>query len=387
MKNRTETAIKILGELVSFKTLSGQSNLEMIGYVEGYLRDKGISAHLSYDETGKRANIHALIGPLVDGGVVLNGHTDVVPVEGQLWTSNPFVLREDQGRLFGRGAVDMKGFLACMLASIPAWKAKPLKVPIQISMCYDEENGGFGAPVLVANMEQTAPRPAVAIVGEPTRMKIFAGHKGGFEMRTTVSGFEAHASDPRKGVSAISYAVKFISYLDKIAADLAQNASADSAFDPSYTTINTGTIHGGAARNIIAGTCVFDWELRPIPSDNGDALIDQIRAFAESELLPAMQKTSPNAKIETEMLARVPALDQAAAQAASTLLREITGLNSTSVVAFATDAGHFCNAGISTAVFGPGSIEQAHKPDEFIEISEIEACLDFLDQLGDRLCQ
>ena len=387
MKNRTQTAIKILGELVSFKTLSGQSNLEIISYVEGHLRDEGIPAHLSYDETGKRANIHAYIGPSVDGGVVLNGHTDVVPAEGQAWSSDPFILREDQGRLFGRGAVDMKGFLACMLASIPAWKAKPLKVPIHISMCYDEEIGGFGAPVLVADMEQTPPRPAIAIVGEPTNMKIITGHKGGFEMRTTVSGFEAHASDPRKGVSAISTAVKFISYLDKVAANLAQNAHADSAFDPPYTTINTGTIHGGTARNIIAGTCVFDWELRPIPEDNGDALIEKIQAYAELELLPAMQEVYPNAKIETEMQARVPALDQTTAQAASTLLREITNLNSTNVVAFATDAGHFCNAGISTAVFGPGSIEQAHKPDEFIEISEIEACLGLLDQLGDRLCQ
>jgi acetylornithine deacetylase len=382
---RTGEAVQVLERLVAFESISARPNLDLVGYVRDYLAARGVTAHLSYDDARARANLHATIGPAVDGGVVLNGHTDVVPVEGQVWTSDPFTLTERAGRLHGRGAVDMKGFLACMLASVPAWQARALKRPIHVSMCYDEEIGGFGAPVLVEDMGRTAPRPSVAIVGEPTGLRIVSGHKGGFEMRTMITGFEAHASDPRKGANAIVFAARFIAMLDDLGRELAAAPRAGSPFDPAWSTISVGTIHGGAARNIIAGSCAFDWELRPVPGDDGAALIARIDDYARTVLLPEMRAASPSADIQTVTEACVPPLNHEDAREAVALLSELTGQNSADVVSFGTDAGHFCNAGISTVVFGPGSIEQAHKPDEYIERSQIDACMSFLDRLGDRL--
>jgi acetylornithine deacetylase len=382
---RTGEAVQVLERLVAFESISARPNLDLVGYVRDYLATRGVTAHLSYDDARARANLHATIGPAVDGGVVLNGHTDVVPVEGQVWTSDPFTLTERAGRLHGRGAVDMKGFLACMLASVPAWQARPLKRPIHVSMCYDEEIGGFGAPVLVEDMGRTAPHPSVAIVGEPTGMRIVSGHKGGFEMRTVITGFEAHASDPRKGANAIVFAARFIAMLDDLGRELAAAPRAGSPFDPAWSTISVGTIHGGAARNIIAGSCAFDWELRPVPGDDGTALIARVDDYARTVLLPEMRAASPSADIRTVTEARVPPLNHEDAREAVALLCELTGQNGADVVSFGTDAGHFCDAGISTVVFGPGSIEQAHKPDEYIERSQIDACMSFLDRLGDRL--
>jgi len=349
------------------------------------LHSHGIESHISIDEDGKRANIHAMIGPAVEGGVVLNGHTDVVPVEGQVWSSDPFVLAERDGRLYGRGAVDMKGFLACMLAAIPMWKQKPLNRPIHISMCYDEEIGGFGAPLLVDNMGKTVPHPAIAIVGEPTTMKIITGHKGGYEMRTEITGLEAHSSDPRKGVSAIYYATALISHIYKLADNLKNAPDGKSPYDPPYTTINIGTIHGGSGANIVAGHCAFDWEFRPMPGDDGELLLDDIKDYAFNKLLPQMRLHYPQADIKIITLAKVPGLNHKSAGLAAQLISDVTGLNSTGVVSFGTDAGHFCNADISTVVFGPGSIDQAHKPDEYIEKSQIKACLSFFNRLGDRM--
>lgn len=382
---RTGEAVSTLERLVRFETLSSRPNLDMIDYVRDYLAGYGLEAHVSHDETGTRANIHAWVGPAVDGGVVLNGHTDVVPVDGQDWSSDPFALTLRDGRLYARGAVDMKGFLACMLASVPAWQAKPLVRPVQISMCYDEENGGFGAPVLVGHMARTAPRPAVAIVGEPTMMKVVAGHKGGLELRTEITGLEGHASDPRRGANAIFCASRIIALLDDIGRELAAAPRAGSPYDPPYTTISVGTVHGGAARNIIAGSCHFDWEIRPVPGDDADAIVARVEDFARRKLLPQMRAVAPRAEISTVIEARVPPLDQASAGDAAQLVCELTGLNERGVVPFGTDAGHFCNAGISTVVFGPGSIEQAHKPDEYIELSQLDACMRFMDRLGDRL--
>ena len=385
MKSSTTDAIAILERLVGYKTISALTNLDIISYIENYLKDHGIEAHLSYDDSGERANIHAMIGPSVSGGVVLNGHTDVVPVEGQVWSSDPFVLKQHNGRLQGRGSVDMKGFLACMLAAVPMWKQKPLQRPIHISMCYDEEIGGFGAPVLVENIGKTVPKPAIAIVGEPTGMQIVTGHKGGNEMRTEITGLEAHSSDPRKGVSAIYYATAFISYLYGLAEEYKNAPHTDSPYDPPYTTLSVGTIHGGAATNIIAGHCDFDWEFRLLPGEDGDKLLKQITDYAMNDLLPQMRQHYPQADIKIITQAEVPGLDHKSADLAARLISDITGLNSSGVVSFATDAGHFCNADISTVVFGPGSINQAHKPDEYIEISQIEACMTFFNKLGDHL--
>jgi acetylornithine deacetylase len=386
MEDRVNSAVAILDRLVAFESLPGQSNLDLVAFVRDYLADNEVESFLSLDESGSRANLHAWVGPSVDGGVVLNGHTDVVPVDGQAWTSDPFQLTRRDGRLYGRGTVDMKGFLACMLAAVPTFQAHPLTRPVHLTCCYDEEIGGLGAPHLVTQITtQGGPRPAIAIVGEPTEFRIVSGHKGGFEMRTEIVGLSGHASDPRKGVSAIFFAGRFVARLEEMAAQLAIEARENSEFDPPYSTINVGTFRGGTARNVIAGHCIIDWELRPIPGEDGRAILAEIDRFARDELLPEMRALAPQASIFTTEEAVVPALDPADGTEAVALISEITGINSTECASFATDAGHFCHGGISTAVYGPGSIKRAHRPDEFIEERELAACLAFLDNLAYRL--
>jgi acetylornithine deacetylase len=382
MEDRVNSAVAVLDRLIAFESLPGHPNLDLIGYIRDYLASHGIESFLSLDDSGTRANLHAWIGPEVDGGVVLNGHTDVVPVDGQAWTSDPFQLTRRDGRLYGRGTVDMKGFLACMLAAVPHFQAQPLARPVHLTFCYDEEIGGIGAPYLVAQIAAQGLRPAAAIIGEPTEFRIVAGHKGGFEMRTEIVGLAGHAADPRKGVNAIFFAGRFIAKLEEMAGQLAVEARDRSAFDPPYSTINVGTLHGGTARNVIAGHCVIDWELRPIPGEDGHAIVAEIDRFAREELLPEMRALAPQASIFTVEHAIVPPLDPADASAAVALISEITGINATECVSFGTDAGHFCQGGISTAVFGPGSITRAHRPDEFIEERELAACLAFFDNLA-----
>ncbi len=387
MEDRVNSAIAILDRLVAFESLPGQPNLDLIAYVSDHLAEAGIESALSLDDSGGRANLHAWIGPAVDGGVVLNGHTDVVPVDGQAWTSDPFRLTRRGGKLYGRGSVDMKGFLACMLAAVPVFQSHPLVRPVHLTFCYDEEIGGLGAPHLVARMMAECPRPAIAIIGEPTGMRIVSGHKGGFEMRTEITGLAGHAADPRRGVNALVFAGRFIARLEAMAVNLAGAARENSGFDPPFSTVNVGTLKGGTARNVIAGHCIMEWELRPIPGEDGLAILEEIDRFAREDLLPEMQALSPEASIVTVAEAVVPGLDPADAAAAVALVGEITGSDSTECVSFGTDAGHFCQSGISTAVFGPGSITRAHRPDEFIEESEIAACLAFLDKLALRLAQ
>ncbi|MBI1384583.1 MAG: acetylornithine deacetylase [Rhizobiales bacterium] len=378
-------AIAILERLVAFETISGRTNLDFIAYVSDYLAGHGIAVRLSHDETGERANLHAIIGPGVDGGVLLNGHTDVVPVDGQVWSSDPFRLARRGDRLYGRGAVDMKGFLAAMLAMVPSWQRRQLVRPIHISMCYDEEIGGYGAPVLVEEVCGTGPRPAIALVGEPTGMRIVTGHKGGIELTTRITGLAAHASDPRKGANAILAAARLLTHMEEVGRGLAARPLEASPFDPAFATLNVGTIAGGAARNIVAGDCAFDWEVRPVPGTDGEAIVAGILAHAREVVLPELRASHPTADIATEVTALVPSLDPSGSGPAVALLTELSGRNDTEVVSFGTDAGFFARAGMSSAVFGPGNISEAHKPDEFIEIVEIERCLDFLDRLGARL--
>ncbi len=382
-----EASMAHLEALVGFETVSGRSNLDFIDYIRTQLDRQGVESFISYDETGQRANLHAVIGPLVDGGVVLNGHSDVVPVDGQRWSSPPFELTRRGDRLFGRGSVDMKGYLACMLAGVPLWQQKKLKKPVHISICYDEEIGGFGAPVLVADMARTAPHPAIAIVGEPTGMKMVTAHKGGLELRTVITGLDCHSSDPRVGVNAIFYAVRVIARLEEIGQRLAGDPEKDSVFEPPYTTVNVGAIEGGAATNIVAGNCWFKWEVRPMPDFDGRQVVAELAEFVHKELLPQMRKVSPDANIETIVEADIPGLGPQQGEPAVELIAAVTGLNSTSAVSFGTDGGHFAHGGISTIVMGPGSIDRAHKADEYIEVSELEDCMKFFDKLGDELAR
>ncbi|WP_319529175.1 acetylornithine deacetylase [uncultured Cohaesibacter sp.] len=387
MQQLVETTKEILKRLVGFESLSSQTNLDMIDYIKTYLADHGVETMISYDETGERANLFATIGPDVEGGVLLNGHTDVVPTLGQDWSHDPFDMIEKDGRLFGRGTVDMKGFLACTMAMVPYFKEANLGKPILISFCYDEEIGGFGAPVLASDIVARGSKPAVAIVGEPTMMSLVSGHKAGLELRTEFTGFSAHASDPRKGVNAVEFAARFINKIIEIADRCSINPVHDSPFEPPYTTFNVGTINGGTARNITANACALDWELRPIPGEDGQVILAELQYFVDSELLPLMRAVSPDASVKTIVEADVPGLSADESSAAVQFIRQVTGLNSSEVVSFGTDAGHFERVGISTIVFGPGSIDQAHKPDEYIELSEISNCLQFLKQVADHLAE
>ena len=384
MGDRLTEAIEVLERLVAFPSLSARPNHDITGYIRDYLAGHGIGSALSYEETGERANIFATIGPDVDGGVILNGHMDVVPVEGQDWTTDPFLLTRKGDRLYGRGAVDMKGFLACVLASVPAFKAADLSRPIHIAFSFDEEIGGYGMPVLLDWMAAHAPRAEAVIVGEPTGMKIITGHKGGYEMRAEVTGLAAHSSNPAMGVSAISYAMKLIAKIEALGRARAAAPIAGSPFTPPFSTFNVGAIEGGAARNVTAGWCNFDWEYRPLPGEDGAATIAEVQACADA-LTAEMQAIDPSTGVRIITEVAVPALDDRNAEKAVALISEVTGLNSCDVVSFGTDAGYFSDAGLSTAVFGPGDISRAHKADEYITTGEMADGLAFLDKLARRL--
>lgn len=385
MSDRLDSAIEILERLVAFDSISGKPTHEIVGYIQDYLANLGVETTLSFDEAGERANVFATIGPQIDGGVLLNGHTDVVPVEGQTWASDPFTLARRNDRLYGRGSVDMKGFLACVLASVPRFQAADLSRPIHIAFSYDEETGGYGMPVLLDSMATFPFRPDVVIVGEPTEMQIITGHKGGYEMRTEITGHEVHSCDPRPGVSAISAAMKLIAKIEDMGVQRAANPIPNSPYDPPYPTFNVGIVEGGAARNATAGWCNFDWEYRQMPGEDGAATIAEIEDYAANILLPPMKAVNPKADIRIITEAPVPGLDDRNAAKAAAFVSEITGLNSQGVVSFGTDGGYFSDAGFSTVVFGPGSISRAHGPDEYIEIGELAQGLDFMDKVAARL--
>ena len=378
-------AIDILSQLVSFESLPGRPTHGIIGYIKNYLAKYSVQSHLSFDETGERANLFATIGPEIDGGVVLNGHTDVVPVEGQQWSTDPFKLTRKADRLYGRGSVDMKGYLACVLAAVPVWQTEKLKKPIHIAFTFDEEIGGFGMPVLLESMSQKGFRPESVIVGEPTECKLITGHKGGFEMRTEITGHAVHSCNPVEGVNAISIATKLINKIEEIGDRFASSPHTASKFEPPYATFNVGTIEGGMARNATAGWCNFNWELRQMPGEDGRKIIAEIETYAKEELLPAMRQTHPESNLKIITEAPVPPLDDSNADQAAELISQLTGANSRDVVSFGSDAGYFSDAGYSTVLYGPGSISRAHKPDEFIEVSELADGLEFMRKLSVHL--
>lgn len=386
MSKTLDHTIEILEQLVSFESISGKPTHEIVTYIKEYLAGYDVETTLSFDDVGERANIFATIGPPVDGGIILNGHTDVVPVDGQIWATDPFVLTRNSDRLYGRGSVDMKGFLACVLASVPRFKEANLNVPIHIAFSFDEETGGFGMPILLEDMLKNSFRPAIVIVGEPTNMNIVTGHKGGYEMRTEITGHAVHSCDPTKGANAISAAMRLIAKIEELAAIRSSNPIANSLFDPAYPTFNIGTIEGGSARNATAGWCNFNWEYRPMPGEDGAVVIAEIETYASTQILPSLRAVCPDTDIKIITETAVPPLDDRNAELAAGFISAITGLNDRGVVSFGTDAGYFSDAAYSTVVFGPGDINRAHKPDEYIEISELAQGLDFLKKVTERLC-
>ncbi|SEB35273.1 acetylornithine deacetylase [Nitratireductor aquibiodomus] len=386
MRSETlENTTRILSDLVGFPTISADSNLEMIAYASELLSALGARLSMTLDESGHKANLFATLGPEGDGGIVLSGHSDVVPVEGQDWASDPFALREADGRLYGRGTCDMKGFIACTLAMAPHFAELDLKRPLHFAFTYDEEVGCFGARALVEELERTELRPSVAIIGEPTMMRIIEGHKGCFEYTTEFRGLAGHASSPERGVNAVEYAVRYISRLMALAEELKTRAPKGNRFDPPWTTLQVGTISGGAARNVIADHCSVEWEMRPVRNEDADFVKDRIRAFVESELKPAMKAVFEGADIVTHVIGEVDGLEPVTESEARQIVSELTGLTEAEVVAFGTEAGLFQKAGISSVICGPGSIEQAHKADEFVSLEQLEECLGMLDRLGRKV--
>ncbi len=378
-----DETISLLRELVAFDTTSRNSNLPLIEFVADYLSDRGATPRRVASADGTKSNLFCTIGPDIPGGVVLSGHSDVVPVDGQSWSTDPFTLTEANGRLFGRGSADMKGFIACALAMTTRFTEMDLQRPVHFAFSYDEEVGCLGVGRLIDVILSELPRPAAVIVGEPTGMQIATAHKGICAMTTKVRGREAHSSRPQDGVNAISAAASLVSYLYRLCDELAATAR-DDRFAPPFTTFNVGQIAGGGAINIIARECLLNWEFRPIPGADPARIIARVEAWVEDELLPRMQATDPSCSVENICEFVVPPLDATDGSAAETLAREATGLNSTGTIAFVTEASLFAEAGIPAVVCGPGDIAQAHQPDEFIEISQLDACLGFLKRIAQQ---
>ena len=372
--------VEILDRLVAFDTISARSNLELIDWVAAYLAGFGIASTRSSSRDGK-ANLFATLGPTDRGGVILSGHTDVVPVAGQEWRSDPFRLSERDGRLYARGSADMKGFIALVLALVPDIASRSLKVPLHLAFTHDEETGCFGAPALIGSLPEGANRPLIAIIGEPTSMQIANAQKGCAFFRTRIVGLDGHSSAPGRGVNAIVAAAEIIAEIDRLHAAARSRARPQSGFDPPHTTLSVGTIAGGSAVNIIARDCVFDWDLRTLPDDDAAALKARIDRFIASDLLPRMRAVHPAASVETETVVAVPPLRPAEGSPAEALARLLTGANTTTTVSFASEAGLYQEAGIPAVVCGPGSIDVAHKPDEYITRSELAAGQEFLARL------
>ena len=374
---------EMIDRLIGFDTTSAKSNLALIDFAQDFLESHGARCRRVLNEDASKANLFASLGPEGPGGVVLSGHSDVVPVDGQPWDSDPFTVIERDGRLYGRGTCDMKSFLATALALVPEFQAQPLKHPLHIALSYDEEVGCTGVGGMIRDITANLPRPEMVIVGEPTDMKIVNGHKGCYIFETRVHGEAAHSSQPHRGGNAILAAGRLIAYLADLAAIKRRDAPADSPFDPPYTTLNVGQIEGGKAINIVAQDCRFVWEFRPIPGEDIDGIAESFETFARQEVLPGLAEFAPGAAIETTRLATVLALAPEDDGAAEALVRRLAGVNATGVVSFGTEGGLFQEAGMSTVVFGPGSIDQAHKPNEFIALEQVAACEEFLLKLRD----
>ncbi|MGR3761319.1 acetylornithine deacetylase [Roseobacteraceae bacterium NS-SX3] len=375
----------LLGELIAFPTVSADSNLDMIAHLANRLDDAGATVHIWTDPTGKKANLFATIGPETDGGIVLSGHSDVVPVTGQDWSSDPFEMVERGGNLYGRGACDMKGFIAAATAMAPHYAALAPRRPVHFAFTYDEETGCFGAQHLAQSLREKGITPAVAIVGEPTMMRVIEGHKGCYEYTTRFTGLEGHGSGPDRGVNAVEYAARYVTRLVELKQELQARAPSGSRFEPPWTTISTGALHGGTVHNVIPGKAAVDWEMRPVQASDAGYVKGELHRFCTQTLLPQMQAVSPQAKIVTEVIGEVDGLEPAAENEARDIVQELTGANGADMVAFGTEAGIFQGLGMQVAVCGPGSIEQAHKPDEFVSLDQLSQCLTLLKRLSAKL--
>lgn len=382
------SARTILERLVSFRTVSSESNLDLIEWVGQYLAGIGIDSTRVFNSDGGKANLFAMIGPSVQDGVILSGHTDVVPVDGQTWSSCPWTLTERNGRLYGRGACDMKGFIASVLAAAPAMRSAPLRRPVQVALSYDEEIGCIGAPSMIEEMRKCLPPASAAIIGEPTSMKVATAHKGTMAIEVRVRGHEVHSSLMHKGVSAVMVAARLIEWANQRNAEIRRKETESESiqFDPPYTTLHIGRINGGTAQNITAKECRFELEVRCVPKDDTRRWADRFKRYAKT-VESRMRRAHPSAAIEVKDWFDVPQLRPESQGCAEMLARRLTGDNGTHVMSCGTEAGQFQGHGYSTVVCGPGDIEAAHKPDEHISVSQLEAADGFMQRLTKELCE
>ena len=380
--------LKILSELIKFQTVSGTSNVGLIEYCEKKLEVLGANSFKTFDKKKQRANLFSTINgkqKLNVGGIILSGHTDVVPASAKDWASDPYVANERDKKVFGRGSCDMKGFIACTLALAPYFASENLKKPIHFSYTYDEETACQGAPVMLEELKKRKINCSICIVGEPTNMKAIQAHKGCYEYSTHFSGLAGHGSTPAKGVNAIEYANKFINKLMELREELKNRKPKNSIFNPPYTTLQIGRIKGGIARNVIADQCTVDWELRPIVFEDGVFVNQTMNNYVKDILLPEMRKIYPESNIKKEVIGEIVGFNKEDKSEAVNLICNLTGDNSRDVVSFGTEAGLFQELGISTVVCGPGSIEQAHKIDEYVSFDELKKCLKMLIDLKEKI--
>jgi acetylornithine deacetylase len=376
---------ELLDRLIGFATVSRDSNLELIAFIRDYLAELGVQSELFYNPERTKANLFATIGPLDRGGVVLSGHTDVVPVDGQAWTMEPFRLTERDGRLYGRGTADMKGFIASVLAAVPVFLRRPLNMPVHLAFSYDEEVGCLGVRPMLAALAQRPHKPRLCLIGEPTELKPVLGHKGKLAMRCNVKGAACHSAYAPYGVNAIQYAARLIGRLEEIGSELAQPEHHDERFDPPFSTVQTGVIKGGRVLNIVPAECEFDFEVRALPGFNAEQVSDKLQTYAEAELLPKMRAVQNDTDIRLQPLSAYPGLATSPDSEAARLLALLSGSSDFGTVAFGTEGGLFGEAGIPTVVCGPGSMDQGHKPDEFVSLEQLAGCDAMLARLADYL--
>jgi acetylornithine deacetylase len=381
-----KNSIKILSDLIAFKTVSGEDNNSLINYCDEIFNKLGASSFKTYDDEKKRVNLFATLKakiPSKKKPIILSGHTDVVPVSKD-WSTDPFVATIKDEKVFGRGTSDMKGFIACSLAYAPIFSKTNLDRDIHFSFTFDEETACQGAPLLINELKKKGIDSGICLVGEPTNMKIIDAHKGCSEYTTHFEGLAGHGSAPDKGVNAVEYAVKYISKLIELREILKTKVQKNSIFDPPYTTIQIGGISGGIARNVIADKCHVDWEMRPVIKQDGEFVNNEMDKYVNTKLLPEMTKVFPKSSIKKEIIGEVIGFNRVEKSEACEFISNLTGDNSRGVVSFGTEAGLFQEIGISTVVCGPGSIEQAHKVDEFVTLDQIKKCLILLEGINNN---
>ena len=373
-----------IARLVAHDTTSSRSNLNLIEDVEGYLGGLGVETFRVPNNDGTKTNLYGVIGPKAPGGVVLSGHTDVVPVEGQDWDTDPWTVTEKDGRLYGRGTCDMKSFSALALSFAPDMLKANLKRPIILALSYDEEIGCLGAPRMISEIAEQVPAPSAVIVGEPTNMKVIDGHKGIASFRVTVTGHTTHSSQTDRGVSAVEAAARLIAKVADMRAARARDADPGCPFDPPYSTMTVNVVRGGTQLNIMAGEATFEWDLRALPGDSVVEIAEEFHDFAKGVEIE-MRRRAPACRIAVEQMTNAPAFAPQDDNPAADLAKSITGHNSTDVVAYAAEAGQFQEAGFSTVICGPGSIDQAHQPNEYITLEQVRLGADFMRRLIERM--